>query len=406
MSVSNVKTSQGISSFKDILTPFTTAHFIKEYWEKELLTIERGNQDFYKSLFSVEDIDKIIDVSRPTGKSLRVVRNQEPLPPSIYENTDGSINLNQIYAAYADGYTVVINEIQRFWHPLKMFCQNMGDQLSNHTVANMYLTPKNQKALLPHYDTHDVYVLQIHGKKHWKLYDSPVETPLLNSHQPIFKREQLSNPKEVTLNAGDLMYMPRGLPHEAYTTDECSLHITIGVYPAQWLDLLTKSIQQMAQDSNPQLRKALPVGYLNAESWTPEYLENFKTICQSLVEQVAKKLPSMEGIGILSEEYRNKNNPRADGHFQEINRIDQLSIDSVVEKRSNLTCIVQEVGAFSRIVFPGNVIKGPSHIAAALQYIADSKGTFMLSDLPSISDTNKVKLAARLIRGGLLRYAD
>ncbi len=161
----------------------------------------------------------------------------------------------------------------------------MSAFLSHQSVANMYLTPKNEKALLPHYDTHDVYVLQIHGKKHWTIYDAPQETPLLNSQQPIFKREQLSNPKEITLKAGDLMYMPRGLPHEAYTTDESSLHITIGVYPPQWVDLLTKSIQQMAY-SNPQLRKALPVGYLNPDTWTPEFREEFQSTTNEFVKMI------------------------------------------------------------------------------------------------------------------------
>jgi len=405
MSTLAVKKAIQLSSFQELIEPFTTGNFVEKYWEQELLIIKRNNPTFYKSLFSIEQVDKVLDVSRPTGKSLRVVKNQEPLLTTRYENPDGSLNLNQLYAAYADGYTVVINEIDRFWHPLKDFCQNMSSFLSHHTVANMYLTPKNEKALLPHYDTHDVYVLQIHGKKHWKLYDSPMETPLLNSHQPIFKREQLKNPKEITLNAGDLMYMPRGLPHEAYTTDESSLHITIGVYPAQWTDLLTKSIQQMAY-KHPPLRKALPVGYLNPTKWTPEFTEAFQATFQELAKTVAQEIPAMEGIGLLAEENRSKHNPKGDGHFHEIDKINKLSLETRLIKRTGLTCNIQAMGPFTRIIFPGNVIKGPSHITAALQYIATTTTAFTLSELPSISDANKVKLAARLIRGGLLRLAD
>jgi len=403
MNILAVKKSIQLSNFQELIEPFTTDNFVEKYWEKELLIIERNNPNFYKSLFSIEQVDKILDISRPTGTSLRVVKNQEPLLPTRYENTDGSLNLNQLYAAYADGYTVVINKVDRFWHPLKAFCQNMSNFLSHHTTANMYLTPQNEKALLPHYDTHDVYVLQIHGKKHWNIYDSPEETPLLNSHQPIFKREQLKNPREITLNAGDLMYMPRGLPHEAYTTDESSLHITIGVYPAQWVDLLTQSIQQMAY-TKLQLRKALPVGFLNPAKWTPEFGKEFQRTLKALVEGVFQQVPAMEGLGILSEEYRNKFHPKADGHFHEIDKINQIDLDTQLIKRTGLTCTIQRAGPFSRIIFPGNVIKGPSHITEALQYIAAAKGKFIVNDLPSISDANKVKLVARLIRGGLLRF--
>ena len=119
---------------------------------------------------TISKIVEVLDLHRPTGSSLRVVKNQEPLNATKYENKDGSLNLNQLYAAYGDGYTIVVNEIDRFWKPIKTLCQNTRQLLSHKTKGNMYLTPKNQKALLPHYDTHDVFVVQVSGKKHWKIY--------------------------------------------------------------------------------------------------------------------------------------------------------------------------------------------------------------------------------------------
>lgn len=405
MSSTTVKNVLKVANLEDLLHPFTAKHFIENYLEKKPLIINRKDSDFYKSLFSIEQVDRVLDVSRPRGNSLRVVKNQEPLLPTKYENQDGSLNLNQLYAAYADGYTMVINEMERFWQPLKALCQNISSVLSHRTVSNMYLTPKQEKALLPHYDTHDVYVLQIYGKKNWIIYDTATESPLLNSHQPIFKREQLSNPQELTLEAGDLMYMPRGLPHEAYTTDESSLHITIGVYPAQWIDLLSKAMEQMAL-KDVDLRRALPAGYLNAENWTKEFVEEFTTKFQEQFNKVAKQGNISEGIFSLAEEFRNKQAPQASGHFQAIDRIGQLDLDTYLEKREGMQCSIQVQGPFSRIIFPGNVIKGPALIAEALQYIADARGKFQLKDLPAISDDNKIQLAARLIRGGLLQFAD
>ncbi len=404
MSAFTVEQKIKLSNFTDLIEPSTLENFIEQYWEKDLLILHRNNPDFYQSLFSIEKVDHVLDVSRPTGKSLRVVKSQEPLLPTKYENHDGSLNLNQLYTAYADGYTIVINELERFWAPLRAFCQNMSNFLSHHTVGNMYLTPKNEKALLPHHDTHDVYVLQIHGKKHWILYDSITETPLLNSPQPVYDRTQLSNPREITLNAGDFMYMPRGVPHEAYTTDESSLHITLGAYPAQWVDLMSHAVQYLAY-TDTKMRKALPVGFLNPATWTPEFIAEFKTTFQSFLEKVLQQARPMESISLLGEEFRNKRNPRGDGHFYEIDKIDQLNLDSYLIKRDGLNCNVSVIGQFSRIIFPGNIIKGPAQIAETLQYIANTKDSFVLRDLPTLSDENKIKLAARLIRGGLLRFA-
>jgi len=256
-----------VVNFEDLIFPMKPSEFEVNYWEQQALFIERKTAEYYKSLLSIENVDQILDNGRPNGKSLRVVKNQEALSPTKYENSDYSLNLNQLYASYADGYTIVINEVERYWQPLRNLCLNLQDKFNHKTVANMYLTPKNQKALMPHYDTHDVYVIQIHGKKHWKLYDVDYPTPILNSFQPIFQREQLKGEKNITVGAGDILYIPRGIPHEAVTKDESSLHLTIGVYPTQWMDLLTKAIYQLAH-TNLNLRQSLPMGFLSSKQNT------------------------------------------------------------------------------------------------------------------------------------------
>ena len=200
-----------IRNFEDLLKPNTFQDFVQNYWEHKSLVVERDDRNYYRSLLSIENIDHILDNGRPSGSSLKVVKNQESLSPVKYENSDGSLNINQLYVSYAEGYTIVLNEVERFWQPIKILCQNLEGTFSHKTVANLYLTPKNQKALMPHYDTHDVYVIQIQGKKNWKLYDANYRTPILNSFQPIFQREQLKGVKEFTVNAGDMLYIPRGL---------------------------------------------------------------------------------------------------------------------------------------------------------------------------------------------------
>jgi ribosomal protein L16 Arg81 hydroxylase len=128
------------------------------------------------------------------------------------------------------------------------------------TIGELFLTPKNQEALLLHYDTHDVFVLQIHGKKRWKLYNADYKTPVLNSVQPIFQREQLNGERDIAVSVEEMRYIPRSVPHEGFTSDESSLHLTIGVYPTQWMDLLTKAIHHLAH-SQLELRQSLPLGF-------------------------------------------------------------------------------------------------------------------------------------------------
>lgn len=402
MTTLTINKPRPVFSQEHLIAPYTLDQFIDQYMEQQQLIVSRDDPGYYEKLFSIDNVDQVLDVSRPRDESLRIVKKQVPLMPAKYQNKDGSLNLNQIYAAYADGHTVVINGIDRFWSPLRKLCQNISEELSYHAKANMYLTPKNQNALLPHYDTHDVYVLQIHGSKHWRFYDAPVETPMLFSHQPIFKREQLRNMREVTLNPGDFMYMPRGLPHEAYTTDKSSLHITIGIYPTQWCDLISKAIQQMALQ-NPEFRKALPAGFLRPEKWDEAFSQDFNDKFRFLLKQFEGKSELSPALGLIAEDYRNDYTPKGDGHFRMLDKIDEIDLNSRLCRREDISSTVQITGPFCRIIFPGNVIKGPRHIAKVFQFISEAEGAFQLSELPVLNDSNKIKLAARLIRGGLLR---
>lgn len=392
-----------VENFQNLIYPYTLEDFSENYWGKKPLIIKREDKSYFKSLLSVADVDEVLDFHRPKGNSIRVVKNQEPLDKTKYENEDGSLNLNQIYASYADGYTIVVNEIDRLWKPLKNLCHNTKGVLNHKTVANMYLTPKNQKALLPHYDTHDVFVVQVEGKKHWKLYDAEYTTPIVNSFQPIFQREQLKNVKDIILNAGDMMYIPRGIPHEAVTTDESSLHLTIGVFPTQWLDFLTKSLHYMAQ-TNIELRQALPIGFMDSNKIS--LTEDIKNKLQNLLNTVLQE-NNTEGANMyLAEESRIAQKPISDGHFESLDEMNELELNSYLVKRENMNCKVQQMGTISRIIFSGNIIRGPIHISPALDFIAARESTFQVGEIPILNEMNKLKLAKRLIRGGLLKLGE
>lgn len=386
-----------ISTFDDLIFPLEFSKFETENWEKKPLYIARGDKDYYQSLISLKDVDTILDLGKPSGNSLRVVKNQEPLPANKYENPDGSLNLNQIYVAYADGYTIVINEVERFWKPLREFCHNLQLFFNCKVVANMYLTPKGQKALLPHYDTHDVYAIQVHGKKQWKLYDSDYPTPVLNSFQPIFQREQLKNCQETIVNAGDLLYVPRGVPHEAVSLDESSLHLTIGVYPVQWMDLFSKSLLHAAL-TDLDFRRSLPVGFLNQSNQ-----DQIRSRFAELAERIMPKLNADLSLSLIGEEFRTSQRLPGDGHFEHLDSLDTIDINSRIINRDGVAATVQNYGNDTRIVFAGNVIKGPIHISSCFEFIANAKAGFQVNEIPQVNDEGKIKIVQRLIRGGLLK---
>ncbi len=397
-----VETQIELKNFSDLIQPISLEDFNVNYWEKQFLHISRNDPNFFTPLFSIEALDKVLEYSRPQGISLKVIKNNQSIIPSVYENQDGSLNLNQLYTSYADGNSIIVNGMQRYWDPIKSLIESIRQQISHNASANLYLTPENEKAFSPHYDSHDVFAIQISGEKHWILYDDAhFKTPLLNSYQPTFQREQLTGAREITLRAGDILYMPRGVPHEAYTTDKSSMHITIGIYSTQWIDLIMKSLLNLSQ-KHIELRKALPVGFLNSDN------ENLlSTDAQldfiNILQQVFHKENIAGSLNILGEEFRTKEQPKPDGHFASLDKLNHIHLGSQLSKREGLTSKVTNSASGARILFQGNTIKGPSQIVGTLAFISEQEGIFSVKDIPFLNDDNKLKLAKRLVRGGLLK---
>ncbi|MEL6928502.1 MAG: cupin domain-containing protein [Cyanobacteria bacterium J06600_6] len=389
--------------FAKIFNPLDLDRFFQEYWEEKPLHLSRGIADYYQQLFSVDDVDRVLNYSQIDYPTIRVVANQQELLPAKYTQADQRLNLNQLYKAYHEDHTIVINGLNKFWHPLAEFCSDLHHLLHHTAVANMYLSPPNSKGLHPHYDTHDVFVLQIEGSKNWEVHAPTQAAPLLNSFQPVIPEQQLGEAiHSVRLEAGDLLYIPRGYVHHAATSDSFSLHLTIGIYPTQWIDLISQALLAISQQDR-RFRRALPVQYLSSA----ENYQTLKSGLQELTKTLAEQANIDQVMELLSDRFIRESSPVPDGHFSQINRVEEITLATRVIKRANLPCrLIDKVYSVS-LQFPGNSINGPKSYELAMQYVANTSKAFTVSSLPdSLAEKKKINLIRRLVRGGLLKITN
>jgi Cupin superfamily protein len=93
------------------------------------------------------------------------------------ENFNGVPDLQKITDEYRRGATVALPAIHRSWTPLWLLCDRIETQLDHPAHAHVYITPGNASRFTPHYDVHEVLVLQIAGKKRWSIYAPVVPLP-------------------------------------------------------------------------------------------------------------------------------------------------------------------------------------------------------------------------------------
>ena len=170
---------------------------------------------------------------------------------------------DKVLAELADGSTLVLQGLHRTWPPLVDFSAQLADELGHPVQINAYVTPPQNQGFAPHHDVHDVFVLQVSGRKHWTIHPPVVDDALGNQPFDAFKGEIAERVAQeplidTVLEPGDALYLPRGTVHSAQALGETSIHLTIGVHPVTRYDLVRFLLDAVQDD--PRLRASLPMG--------------------------------------------------------------------------------------------------------------------------------------------------
>jgi hypothetical protein len=392
--------------FEKMLNPIEPATFLNEYWEKRPLFIPRNQPDYYSELLSIKDIDSIIWFTRYKLSGVELAKDGVRVPPGSlpignYISSDGVPDIHKLYNAYGQGYSFVLNGLHDRWKPISVFQKNL-EVFLNHSVAiNMYMTPQNSQGFAAHFDTHDVFIVQVEGSKLWRLYDSPITLPVLSDLKYLPKvKNELSDPvTEICLNAGDLLYLPRGYVHEACTSESFSIHLTVGVHVFRWTDLIANAVALLTE-KDVRFRESLPVGFLHPG----EKNISLKNQFQELLQLLADKSEVEDAVEAIASRFLQEMSPIPDEHFYQLENIDSLNLDTIVKKREGMIYRVIKKEGKVGIQFAGNCVMGPQTTERACRFIVDS-GEFPVKALPGLTDNAKLTLVRRLIKEGLLTTA-
>jgi bifunctional lysine-specific demethylase and histidyl-hydroxylase NO66 len=384
-----------------ILAPVKRDHFLGAHWEKGELLVGRADQAYFARLPGLDSVDEIITAttsgparSGNDGQVVRTERDGTRSQRAIPLLDNGVPDIQDVYRAYGDGYSVVVNQVHNRSGAVASLCRALERDLHHPAGANLYLTPAGAQGFPPHVDTHDVFVLQLHGTKEWHVADAPVSLPLSSYRHP--GDAPLGAHRTYKLAPGDALYLPRGLPHEAATGPSSSLHLTVGIHVYRWADLLAEAVQLLAE-RQPALRGALPPRFLDRPA-DPADASRLAADLEAgldanLIEQARSRLAA-KLLGTAK--------AAAEGQFRSIDAVPGLRPDTAVRRATGFLCRVRKSDDEAMIEFAANYVSGPAHITPALQFIAENE-RFVIDALPGeLSASDKVELVSRLVSEGLL----
>lgn len=254
--------------FQWLIAPVSSQEFFDQYWEKSPLLIHRHNPNYYQDLFSTAEFDNILrNHNVQFGVNLDVTSYEDGKRET--HNPVGRAVPAVVWDFYRNGCSLRMLNPQAFsvtlWHVLSV----LQEQFSSMVGANTYLTPAGAQGFAPHYDDIEAFVIQLEGKKHWRVYAPRQQAEMLPRFSSSnFSQMEIGEPiLETVLEAGDLLYFPRGFIHQGDCLPEAhSLHLTVSSYQQNsWGDLLEKLLPaalQMAIEEDIEYRQGLPADYL------------------------------------------------------------------------------------------------------------------------------------------------
>ena len=250
-------------------TGLTPADFAREHWNaRPRLTRAAELPRDFTDLLTVADVDELLGPRGLRTPYFKLVKEGKSPPEAGYTRSAVAGNRRladlsdsaKVAERFATGHTVVLNALHRIHPPVADFCRALAAELGHPTQVNVYVTPPGAQGFKAHHDTHDVFVLQLDGVKHWQVFEPVVELPLASQPSSGFPPEVITAGEpvlDVDLHPGDALYLPRGWRHAATTADDRSIHLTVGVLQTTWYDVLGE-VMALAKDE-VEFRYALPV---------------------------------------------------------------------------------------------------------------------------------------------------
>ena len=386
-----------------LIAPIEPAQFFAEFWEKRPLVVARQSPKYYSKLCSLADIDQILSSTDLRYPAIRLVKHGPDLPIDAYTRDlrsrrfvfAGAGDIDRILFEYQRGATILLQRLERSWPPIAALCSNLERVFYHPVDANAYLTPASSQGFQSHYDTHDVFILQLEGSKHWRIYDAPLRLPL--ESQPFDHLEVTPGTlsRQVDLHAGDLIYLPRGTFHEALTSTCSSLHVTMAITPHRWADLMADAIAVVARQ-DVRFRESVPLGSMRDQD------NGFLEGCfEELFQVLSERAKLTELLDAMTDRFVAERRPPLDGQLVQLEELGRLGLRTIVARRAGLLYRLIPRQDKVMLAFSRKKITYPSEMERALRYIATAT-ELEVGSIPHLDAVQRLLLVHGLVREGFL----
>lgn len=236
--------------------------FIRTSWGREYAHAS-GDPKRFAHLLPWSTLDAVLRHHRLPPPRLRLALDGGTVPERTYVQPSHRgrsaphrrIDHGLLQAQLRRGATLVLDAVDELVDPVGDLADAFEGVFRERFQVNAYAGFGTSRGFDVHWDDHDVFVLQVAGRKRWRVYGPTREAPLEHDEAP--DEPPPTEPVwEAVLTAGDVLYLPRGCWHGAVALGEPTLHLSVGATARTGVDLLRWCVDELR--TRPAFRRDLP----------------------------------------------------------------------------------------------------------------------------------------------------
>ncbi|HXJ84048.1 MAG TPA: cupin domain-containing protein, partial [Candidatus Methylomirabilis sp.] len=239
MSRSSVIPQGADAMFDYVISPLTRDSFLADFWGRSFLH-RPGNPGKFASLLPWSELNGVLEQHELEPPRFRLFQDGKAVDQARFTSIlDGARRLRSrdFVQCLAKGATLIVDRMDELSPSVRRLAEAFEDVLRAPTCVNLYAGWRTQKGLDLHWDSQDTLILQISGRKHWRVY-APTRLHPLRADVGKVPTPTAQPVWDSILADGDAIYLPRGWWHVAFPVNEPSLHLTVTVLPSHGVDVL------------------------------------------------------------------------------------------------------------------------------------------------------------------------
>lgn len=215
--------------------------FMNQYWQKKPLLVRQAIPNFKPLL----DRGELFELAASEDSQARLVI-QEPEESSGWRLRHGPFERRALPALKRPGWTILVQGVD-LQHDAIHDLMNQFRFVPDARLDDLMISyATDGGGVGPHFDSYDVFLLQAHGRRRWRIGSQKDQT--LQPDVPLKILAHFEPEEEFVLEPGDMLYLPLLHAHDGIAMGECMTY-SIGFRSPGRSELARELLQRLADDA-------------------------------------------------------------------------------------------------------------------------------------------------------------